>query len=157
MSIIIIEKDDFYNLPLFNLRGSALEFEDLAHAEYFVKTHLDVLYPDITYRERKTDELGYSHNVWECEDCYQRTGKRYEWQVAEEAEKQKKMQTETAKEIPAVPVVKVGQRFKTILGTEYKIAEIRGNIVDCVVTKGSYKGGVSEFTLEEVNRYLTTA
>lgn len=50
--------------------------------------------------------------------------------------------------------MRVGEKFKTILGTKYQIIEIRENKVDCLIMNGLSKGGVSEFAVEEVKRYL---
>lgn len=53
-----------------------------------------------------------------------------------------------------VGVMKVGEKFKTILGTQYEIVEISENKVTCVILSGLYKGGASDFDIEEVKRYL---
>ena len=50
--------------------------------------------------------------------------------------------------------MKVGEKFKTILGTQYEIVEISENKVTCVILSGLYKGGASVFNIEEVERYL---
>lgn len=50
--------------------------------------------------------------------------------------------------------MKVGEKFRTILGTQYEIVEIRENKVTCIILSGLYKYGASDFEIEEVKRYL---
>ena len=48
----------------------------------------------------------------------------------------------------------IGEKFRNFLGTRYEIIAIHENKVDCVILDGLYKGGVSELTKEEIERYL---